>query len=182
MCIGFEHIETYIPDARLGVRQFYEEMENQYHYKPKENEIDLFIEISHYNEVAVENEKDRIEMIDAFFKQIMSKYNGEDFDYVIFSTDIPEAVRDKIVYQLMYLNKYGIHNANYITMNLQCATQLNAVCIAESLISRKKAKRILIVSHSFKDELKRRWLEGYGIIGDGVVGAGATFNSLLLRY
>ncbi len=182
MNVGIEKILTYLPEETLTVKQFYNQMDEKYKYKKSEQEINFFMETSHYEKVVVEEKRDRIEFIDSFFEKLMEYYKGQDFDYVIYSTDIPESTRDKIVYQLYFLNKYNFKNVNYITMNQQCGTQLNALAIATSMIKCNQARRILIISHSYKDELKKRLLEGYGIIGDGVVGIVVSEEAKNLKY
>ena len=182
MNIGIEKIVTYLPEGKMSVHQFYEKMKKNYDYSISDEEIERFIETSKYNEVVYEENLNRIELLDAFFQKLMDYYNGDEIDYILYSTDIPEATRDKVVYQLYYIHKYKFTNANYMTLNQQCGTQINAIAIATSLIRCKQAKRVLIVSHSFKDELRRRLLEGYGIIGDGVVGIIVSEDASQMTY
>ena len=155
----------------MAVYDFYDEMRKKYNYNITNDEIDYFIATSRYREVAIENKKQRVEMLEEVIKKVLANYETKDIDYVIYSTDIPESARDKIVYQLKIMSDLGFKHTNYFTINQQCGTQLTAVRIADSLIKAGEANKILIISHSYKEEINRRLLEGYGIIGDGAVAA-----------
>ena len=182
MNIGIESILTYIPEGKMEVPEFYKRLNEDYDYIKTDEEIDFFMNTSRYKQVVYEEKRSRVEMLDAFFSTIGSQYDCGEFDYVIFSTDIPECTLDKKVYQLYFLKKYGFVNANYFTIIQQCGTQINAFVIAGSLINSGRAKKILIVSHSYKNNIKSRLLEGYGIIGDGVVGIVVAQDTEQLQF
>ena len=78
----------------MSVHQFYEKMKKNYDYSISNEEIERFIETSKYNEVVYEENMNRIELLDAFFQKLMDYYNGDEIDYILYSTDIPEATRD----------------------------------------------------------------------------------------
>ncbi len=181
MNIGIEYIQYYIPENRMTVYEYYEELRKKSNYQITDSEINNFISTSRYREVAVENKKNRVEMLECVLGKILQYCEPKDIDYVIYATDIPESYRDKIVYQLKLLKDFGLENANYFTLNQQCGTQIIAVRIADSLIKTGAANKVLIVSHSYKEEIGKRLLEGYGIIGDGAVAAIVSKNASKLR-
>lgn len=184
MSIGIELMDCYVPGNRLSAREFYHILQKEYGYAKTDREIEDFIKNASLGEVTVENEKNRIEMIETLFDNIFSKrgYNPEKIDFVIFTADIPECYRDITVYQLYFMKKYGLSRANYFTMNQQCGTQLNAINLAESLIKTEKAEKVMIVSHNYIANVEHRLLDGYGIFGDGAAAAVISSGCITMKF
>lgn len=171
--LGIEQIELYIPESRLAIEDFVDQIDESTvpkDFEMKDRLLMYFQMMLNVKELPVEKELEIEGMIEKSLVKIFENGSAkpEDIDLIIFAQEPEAKQKENLVHFLQY--KYKMKNAAVLTvMGHHCANVPVAISLADGLAQKDETiNNVLIVTAtSIKNEIiDNRLIGPYGVLGD----------------
>lgn len=151
-----------------------------------QTEIEEFRTTSGISKVAIEEEKDELEMAKTLLDEYISSSSIDvnDITHLIYCTGYygKTTMRDNVCIPYYLKEKYGFKNAAVLFLGYSCAAMMEAIHVGHALVESGRGKSVVIISVLKIHDLKQRFIE-VSMIGDGagivVIGKGPARYKLI---